>query len=388
MATEFFGATLQPTGAELPYSLSLGGTLQLTQASLSSFLPGKTYLYATLFDGDQERTHLLAVLVPVIHESVRLDLFFVAHQTVAFRVEGPNSLGVAGILERAIAQEEDPLDMMSNDMISARLGFGAGVEDLETGEGIRAEATELLRHNHGDADHSDIVERIRAIMAEGGGEDGFGGDDEDDWLDGDAETGFGSPDQVSYNEEGEKDKKTKKKKKKKRKTQQEEDGEGGGNGDASSSASISNDPMLRMAESVRRKCVSRMTQSMGKPLIEISPSPLCTLWTSDKPDAAAIGDGKALRLAHLNVMAASRKQKEPLAAFSSKNLVLRLGLGLLPAPLESAFKGLRRGSQRVVWMSRSLLSKKDTDQLEKAIGLPVAKLGDKDCDLFIQLQVE
>jgi hypothetical protein len=46
MATEFFGMVLQAHGShDLPYSLSLAGTLNLTQAALSSFHEGKTCVY-------------------------------------------------------------------------------------------------------------------------------------------------------------------------------------------------------------------------------------------------------------------------------------------------------------------------------------------------------
>ncbi len=46
MATEFFGTVLEAQEShELPYSISLAGTLNLTQAALSTFHEGKTCLY-------------------------------------------------------------------------------------------------------------------------------------------------------------------------------------------------------------------------------------------------------------------------------------------------------------------------------------------------------
>ncbi len=44
--TEFFGHVLVPMkNMDLPYSISLHGTLHLTHVSLTTFSEGKTYLY-------------------------------------------------------------------------------------------------------------------------------------------------------------------------------------------------------------------------------------------------------------------------------------------------------------------------------------------------------
>jgi hypothetical protein len=68
---------------------------------------------------------LIASLIPVVHEFVSLNLFFTAKQTVSFVLLGPNAVSISGMIERAVAQEEDEVAQLSNDFISSRLGFGS-----------------------------------------------------------------------------------------------------------------------------------------------------------------------------------------------------------------------------------------------------------------------
>jgi hypothetical protein len=115
MATDYFGHTLAPMeNHDLPYSISLHGTLHVTQVALGSFLEGRTYLYVRVYDGEEERTHLIACLIPVVHEFVTLNLFFTARQTVSFIAFGKNALSISGMIERAVAQEEDEVNIFAS----------------------------------------------------------------------------------------------------------------------------------------------------------------------------------------------------------------------------------------------------------------------------------
>jgi hypothetical protein len=304
-----------------------------------------------VYDGDREQSHLIATLLPVAHEFVRLNLFFTARQTVAFATTGPNAVSICGILELAEAQEEDLMSQMSNDFISAQLGFGGQREEEEIEEAMSPEQVFML-------------ERLLGGIAQEQEKEA----------------------QVQVEEEAPAKNKKKKKQKKKQKT------------DASAIVPveapvvIANDSLQRMPESAKRRCVARVTEGWGA-VAEGSVSSVCCMWTAHAPNSeqAVVNDGRALRLACLSLESGSRQHKELSLVASREGATVRLGLGLLPPSLEAVFKGLRRGSRRLVWLSRSALRKDDWPVLAQLLEVDAAVLTgpkeseQKDGDLFLQI---
>ncbi len=285
---------------------------------------------------------------------MRLDLFFTARQTVAFAAVGPNAVSVSGLLERAVAQEEDLFSQISNDMISARLGFGGAAQEGEE-DNSRDETALLERLLSGFGDESGegvVVEEEAPMMAE---------------------------DEVQPTA-------TKKRKKKKSKQEQADRED-----NALSTTAAPSDASQRLSESAKRKCVNKLTSSWGGPLLEGPVSGTCTMWTVHAPNSEknAVKEGKALRLAEVSLASASREKKEPSIVHSKHGLVVRLGLGMLPAVLEMALKGLRRGTRRVVWLARSGLTTKEVIQVAQLLEVDASTLrADKDGDMFLQIRAE
>ncbi len=161
----------------------------------------------------------------MVHEFVALNLFFTAKQTVSFVSLGPNAVSITGMIERAIAQEEDEAAQLSNDFISSRLGFGGELSPEQ---------------------------EAMAMMMFGGGEEE---EEEDVYNEELLEEALEFDDVGEEQPAGEETKKKKKKKKKKTKKQKTEDDndEDGPSLVRTNARQIERDPMLCVAESIRRK---------------------------------------------------------------------------------------------------------------------------------------
>jgi hypothetical protein len=286
----------------------------------------------------------------VAHEFVRLNLFFTARQTVAFATTGPNAVSICGILELAEAQEEDLMSQMSNDFISAQLGFGGRRDEEEIEEPMSPEQVFMLQRLLGGVAQEQEKEA-----------------------------------QVQVEEEASAKKKKKKQKKKQKKDES-------AIVPVEAPVVIVNDSLQRMPESAKRRCIARMTEGWGA-VAEGSVSSVCCMWTAHAPNSeqAVVKEGRALRLARLSLESGSRQHKELSQVASREGATVRLGLGLLPPSLEAVFKGLRRGSRRLVWLARSALRKDDWPVLAQLLEVDEAVLTgpkeseQKDGDLFLQI---
>lgn len=322
---------------------------------------------------------MIASLMPVIHEFVCLNLFFTAKQTVSFVSLGPNAITISGMLERAVAQEEGEVEQISNDFVSSQLGFGQKLSPEQ-------EAMARMMFGGGDGGDGDGDEEDEEEMA-----DLLELDEVllEEALEFDENGREGLNDEAAEDSKPEPEKKTKKKKKKNKKAKKSDNDEEDEKERPSKSRRVERDPLQCVSESARRKLVASLTAGWAPPLLE-GATPHARFWTSDGQGAGvAVRPGAALRLSSLRVLRAGRadggRAEEVLAR---GGVELRTGLGLLPASLEAALQGLRRGQARLVWMPRAVLAgTKERQQLAEQLLLPEGALPETDCDVFFELRL-
>ena len=352
-----------------------------------------------------ESVHLLAVLMPLAHETVKLDHFFTAKQTVWFASTGPNAVALTGILETAFAQEEDPMQEMQHNLIAQQLGYGSQVpsEPLTRAQmlqlmGITEEQARQLEMEDSD-DEDDSGEGMQMLHGSLDVNDEFALDDggeEFDMMDDDfdeealqfdgLEAVVASEEQVAEEPTKKKSKKSKKKEKSAKKEEAKPKAK------ADKVAEVVADVELRMTANKRLQHAARLLEQLGETakVGERIVSPGVSSFGLDGPHRGALVPVGTMVRFETNLYHASQKVNRgvPMVHLAASNSLCeaRLGLKNLPRVFEKALKGLCRRSIRVIWYARSSLRKTDIQQLSEALHVDFSKVPDTDCDLFLTIR--
>lgn len=386
------------------------GNLYLTQVSLSSFKPGTTYVWVKLFDEDEEHVFLLASLSVSHMEHTKVRLHFIQRQTVCFVATGPNSVSLSGMIESAVAHEEDPVEKMEMDMMATALGFGGGGggggENNNDNDKDGEDQDEMMFGDDDDDDHGDgaltkkeIQDMMMNIIKRNSkmGDDGLAMDEEDDG-DWDPEVGdVDIEDDVDENNH----KNTKKNKNNKKQQQQKEEEEPSkkkrrGEGDNHSITTTATNASSSSSFEVNNK---RLRRTWNPLLQQIDPNADVKPLSASFPGDMKVWDvvSKTLKLGkvvsngmllYARVRIIQMLDKKMDKIIEETTAPLRMGVGNLPSLLEKALRGVARGSHRFMFLIPNLFSAADWALFCKVLGLKAVPKVPRSAKLFFSIKVE